>query len=207
MPALHFIAVVTSAALAGLGGIGPPGADRDLTFQQRVEAQRAIERAYYSHQIGAARPFDEAVPPELIEEKVRGYLKGSVALERIWGVRMTSGMLRAEAQRMARGTRMPERLRELQQALGDDPFLIDECLVRPALVDRLARGYFAFDGRIHAEARREAEAQREALLSGRIDVARRDPRRQVVHLARPPADPRPDPARSSAGPRTAAPGK
>ncbi|HMC81802.1 MAG TPA: hypothetical protein VKL61_01055, partial [Candidatus Polarisedimenticolia bacterium] len=35
---------------------------RELTFEERVDAQRAIARVYYSHQIGATQPFDEAVP-------------------------------------------------------------------------------------------------------------------------------------------------
>ena len=38
------------------------GGDRQLTFEERLAAQAAIERVYYSHQIGATKPFDEAVP-------------------------------------------------------------------------------------------------------------------------------------------------
>jgi len=37
----------------------------------RVQAQEAIERVYYSHQIGAKRPFEQAVPRSVLEEKVR----------------------------------------------------------------------------------------------------------------------------------------
>ena len=37
-------------------------AARDLTFEDRIKAQEAIERVYYAHQIGATRPFEEAVP-------------------------------------------------------------------------------------------------------------------------------------------------
>ena len=36
---------------------------REISFQQRVEAQDAIKRVYYSHQIDARRTFEEAVPP------------------------------------------------------------------------------------------------------------------------------------------------
>src|SRR5437867_13033778 len=35
---------------------------RSLTFEDRVAAQEAIERVYYSHQIGATLSFEEAVP-------------------------------------------------------------------------------------------------------------------------------------------------
>ena len=108
-----------------------------LTFQQRVEAQRALERVRYSHQIGARRPFDEAVPESLLEARVRAYLDQSLALERDWNAPITSSMLRDEAERIAADTRMPGRLRELRAALGDDPILIQECLVRPALAGRL----------------------------------------------------------------------
>ena len=38
--------------------------------------------------------------------------------------------------RMARDTKQPEVLRELFEALGNDPFVIAECLARPTLVER-----------------------------------------------------------------------
>ena len=37
---------------------------------------------------------------------------------------------------MAKHTRDPEVLRELFEALGNDPFVIAECLARPALAER-----------------------------------------------------------------------
>jgi hypothetical protein len=39
--------------------------------------------------------------------------------------------------RMARDTKQPEVLRELFKALGNDPFVIAECLARPVLTERL----------------------------------------------------------------------
>ena len=39
--------------------------------------------------------------------------------------------------RMAQNTRQPEVLEELFEALGDDPFVIAECLARPMLAERL----------------------------------------------------------------------
>ena len=38
--------------------------------------------------------------------------------------------------RMARDTKQPEVLRELFEALGNDPFVIAECLARPVLAER-----------------------------------------------------------------------
>src|SRR5262249_34786851 len=43
----------------------------------------------------------------------------------------------AEMDRMAQHTRRPDVLRELFEALGDDPFVIAECLARPVLAQRL----------------------------------------------------------------------
>src|SRR3989304_10098692 len=106
-----------------------------LKFEDRVRAQEAIERVYYSHQIGATKPFEETVPRAVIVAKVEKYLKQSVALEKFWNTPVTAEMLQRELERMARGTRMPERLRELFAALHNDPVLIQECLARGALVD------------------------------------------------------------------------
>ena len=47
--------------------------------------------------------------------------------------------------RMAKHTKQPEVLRELFAALGNDPFVIAECLARPALADRLLTNWYAYD--------------------------------------------------------------
>ena len=157
---------------------------RDLTLEDRVKAQEAIERVYYSHQIGATKPFEDAAPRETLEKKVNTYLEQTIALEKFWKTRVTAEMLRAELERMARQTRMPERLRELFAALGQDTFLIQETLVRQVLVDRLAHNFFAYDRTIHAEALEEAEAAREALVSGVLDLRSSHPRRSDVEVRR-----------------------
>lgn len=172
-------------ALAGLGMYLPTATQRPpLSFEDRVRAQEAIERVYYSHQIGATRPFERAVPREHLEKKVRTNLKESVGLERIWKTPVTAAMLRAEMERMARRTRMPGRLRELYAALGNDPILIQECLARPVLTNRLIRNFFARDGSIHGSTRQTAESLHADLLNGRIDPSAEHPRRTVVDLQR-----------------------
>jgi N-acetylneuraminic acid mutarotase len=155
---------------------------RTLSFEDRVAAQAAIERVYYRHQIGATKPFEEAVPRQLLEKKVRTYLKQSAALEGLWKTPITAEMIDGELGRMARQTRMPDRLRELFHAVGDDAFLFEECLVRPALVDRLARSFFAFDDTIHGAARTEAEALRARLVRGELRTETVDPRRFVAEF-------------------------
>jgi hypothetical protein len=135
--------------LAALAGSFPvcvsPAHARDLTFEERVRAQEAIERVYYSHRIGAEAPFEQAVPRQPIEEKVRRYLTQSTALEQSRGIRITAESLRRELERIARQTRFPERLRQIYLALGEDPVLVQECFVRPVIVERLARSHFAGD--------------------------------------------------------------
>src|SRR5947207_15351877 len=59
---------------------------------------------------------------------------------------------------MAKHTKQPEVLRELFEALGNDPFVIAECLARPALADRLLTNWYARDERIHGELKQRTEA-------------------------------------------------
>src|SRR5262249_2077699 len=44
-------------------------------------------------------------------------------------------------------------------ALGNDPFVIAECLARPALADRLLSDWYAHDQRIHGELKERVEAE------------------------------------------------
>ena len=72
-----------------------------------------------------------------LEKKVKSYLRNSQALEDDWQRPITAEQLQAEMDRMAQNTRQPEVLQELFEALGNDPFVIAECLARPVLVERL----------------------------------------------------------------------
>ena len=157
---------------------------RNLTFEDRVKAQEAIERVYYSHQIGATKPFEEAIPRAVLENKVRTYLKQSVALDTLWATPVTGELLRRELERMAEKTRMPERLREIYEVLGKAPFLIQESLARPALVDRLVRNFFAYDRTVHAKMHQEAESLRQDLIHNRLNPRFEHPARTVVDLVR-----------------------
>ncbi|HET6374095.1 MAG TPA: MopE-related protein [Candidatus Polarisedimenticolia bacterium] len=130
--------------------------ERSLSFEERVRAQEAIERIYYAHFIGATKRFEEVVPREVLERKVHLYLQESAALESVWRAPVTAAMLRGEAERIAASTRMPDRLLELFAALGNDPVLIQECLVRPVLVDRLARERFAAERSPESQSSRDA---------------------------------------------------
>jgi hypothetical protein len=111
---------------------------RPLSFQARVRAQEAIARVYYAHQTGASRPFAEAVPRSHLERKVRDTLRLAAALEKRRPGSLSDENLALEVERMERGSRLPERLREIFAALGNDPVLIREGLARPLLAARLA---------------------------------------------------------------------
>ncbi|MBI4231123.1 MAG: hypothetical protein HY608_09845, partial [Planctomycetes bacterium] len=154
------------------------------SFEDRVRAESVIQRVYYAHQIDAPLPFDEVFTRAVLEDRVRTYLRNSVALETLWDTRVTRGMLRAELRRMWRGSRMPERLQEIAAALDNDPALLLECLARPVLVDRLARSFFALDTSLHSESSRAAEALRQQLIDGRIDPLADRVGRRVIDLAR-----------------------
>ena len=144
------VPVLLAAAIGPLAYAATVGQARELSFEERVAAQAAIERVVYAHQIGGTVPFEEAVPRPVLEARVMTYLKQSAALATVWKAPVTADDLRAELARMVRQTSMPERLRENFAALGHDPFLILECLVRPVLVDRLARARFDADATLHA---------------------------------------------------------
>src|SRR4029077_11783591 len=80
-----------------------------------------------------------------IEKKVEDYLRDSRALEDYWQKPIAPEQLQAEMERMARNTKQPEVLRELFEALGNDPPVIAECLARPVLTERLVAELFAHD--------------------------------------------------------------
>ena len=63
-----------------------------------------------------------------LEKEVADYLGKSQALEDYWQRPITAEQLQAEMGRMAIHTKKPEVLRELFAALGNDAFVIAECL-------------------------------------------------------------------------------
>src|SRR5215813_5991555 len=160
---------------------------RELSFEDRVAAQAAVERVYFGHQIGATMPFSEAVPRAVLERKVSTALGESAALEMYWHTPVTQLLLERELDRIVRRTRMPERLREIDAALGGDVFLWQEVVARATLVHRLARRFYAYDPRFHEPARRRAEEIRRGLIRGDLDPRRSDPRRTLIDLEAAPA--------------------
>ena len=86
-----------------------------------------------------------------LEKKVASYLHDSLVLQDYWQKPITAEQLQAEMDRMARDTKQPEVLRELFEALGNDPAVIAECLARPTLAERLIADLSAQDQTRHVE--------------------------------------------------------
>src|SRR5262245_13963442 len=118
-------------------------ANRSLSFAERVAYQTAIEDVYWRHRIwpdtnpAPKPPLDEVMSQADIEKKVEGYLYNSQALDAYWHKPITANQLQAEMERMASHTRQPDVLQEVFDALGNDPFVIAECLARPIMAGAL----------------------------------------------------------------------
>jgi hypothetical protein len=122
--------------------------NRTLPFPNRVAYQRAIEEIYWRHRI-----WPKANPgPKPPLDKVM-----SQALEDYWQRPITADQLQAE--RIASHNRQPGVLREIFAALGNDSFVIDECLARPVLAERLVTELYVHDQRFHGELKRRVEAE------------------------------------------------
>jgi len=139
--------------------------DRTLTFADRVAYQRAIEDVYWRHRIwpeanpNPKPPLDKVMSQAEIQNKVEDYLRNSQALEDYWQRPITPDQLQAEMERIASHSKQPGVLREIFAALGNDPFVIAECLARPVLAERLLSELYAHDQRFHGELKRRVEAE------------------------------------------------
>jgi hypothetical protein len=117
-----------------------------LTFAERVAYQRAIEEVRWRHRIwpkdnpGPKPPLDEVISREQIERNVTDYLRKSQLVADQRGRPITARELQAEIDRMAKHTHQAEMLRELFETLGNDCFVIAECLARPIVAEQLLAG-------------------------------------------------------------------
>ena len=157
--------VVTGTLPAFLRSEAPePGSQRSLTYAERVAYQRAIEDVYWRHRIwpkesSDRKPsLDRVMSQAQLEKKVGDYLRKSQALEDYWQRPITAEQLQAEIERMATHTKKPEVLRELFAALGNDAFVIAECLARPALADRLLTNWYGYDETIHNDLKQRVQS-------------------------------------------------
>ena len=134
----------SAVATVGYGSTAKsPSQPRALSFAERVAYQRAIEDVYWGHRIWPKQnpdpkpSLDAVMSQAQLEKRVMDYLQKSQELENHLQQPLTADQLQAEMDRMAQHTKQPKVLRELFTALGNDPFVIAECLVRPVLAERL----------------------------------------------------------------------
>jgi N-acetylneuraminic acid mutarotase len=135
-----------------------------LSFAERVAYQRAIEDVYWRHRIWPKeRPdpkpsLDAVMSQAQLENKVTDYLCKSQALEDYWHRPITTEQLQGEMDRMAKHTKRPDVLQEIFDAMGNEPFVIAECLARPVLSERLVTNFYAHDQRFHGKLKSRTES-------------------------------------------------
>jgi len=166
-------AVITLAvvflALARPAAAEPGTSARPLSLSERVEARRAIEGVLWAHRLWpkenhSPKPaLDEWLPAGALEREIEEDLRKSDALATRWGRPITHDALQAELNRMVGNSQAPDVLREILAALHGDAFLAAEVLARHSLADRLVRSAYAYDGRVHQDLYRRAEAARKSV--------------------------------------------
>jgi N-acetylneuraminic acid mutarotase len=149
------------------------------TFEERAAYLYAIEEVYWRHRIWPKDnpqpkpPLDAIVSQREIEKEVEDYLRKSqlVADKRVSPI--SAGELQAEMERMAQHTKRPEMLRELFEALGNNPLVIAECLARPILAERLV-AQFSDTSRQSSRAKSRDPVEWPLRPAGFLDSARND---------------------------------
>lgn len=149
------------------GSLITQGAD----FAALSADRTAIERVYYNHRTGTKPPFEQAVPPALIERLVKEDLKKEAVLQREYGIEMTPTLLEGEVLRINTTTRAPETLAKIKTALGNDATRFAVAFAKPILVERLLREKFDNDDALHAPQRRRVEQMRNEILAAKTNGA------------------------------------
>jgi hypothetical protein len=150
--------LVLALLVGGAGGI---------SVSDRVDGERAVERARYKFVIGATQPFDEAYPRSVFEKKVARELAEERVLQKTFGLAVTPAILAAEFDRIEKATKAPDQWEAIMAALQDDRRRIEEVFCRPLVVERTLRAKFDFDQAIHAGPHQRAREARTAFLAGK----------------------------------------
>ncbi|MBI3853716.1 MAG: hypothetical protein HY298_26015 [Verrucomicrobia bacterium] len=146
--------LIATSALAAADDLASLSADRT-----------AIERVYYEHRLGNKPPFEQTLPPALIEKLVRQDLEKEAVLKKVYGVELARAEIEAEVRRINSTTRAPEMLSEIKKALGDDAERFARSVAKPIVVERELRAHFENDDALHAARRQQAKELRAELLN------------------------------------------
>ena len=125
----------------------------------------AIERVYYEHRLGTKPPFEQLLPPLLIEQLVKQELHKETVLKKVYGVEIAPAQMESEVQRINSTTRAPDMLAELKAALDHDAVRFARTVARPIVVERSLRERFENDDPLHAPQRRQMETIRAQLTN------------------------------------------
>ena len=155
---LVLFAVLAIAAVRVEPGAAADGLERPpvVTLAQRAAAMAAVERVRYLARGGDAEAFDRLYPPETWQIRATEVVAKSRCLLERFGVAIDDRALDHELERILSSSQDRERLDGMLVALGSDPVLIKECLVRPELVRRRLRTEIAWDPGIQRSPRRDA---------------------------------------------------
>jgi hypothetical protein len=91
-----------------------PGISGASDFDSLCADRTAIERVYYHHRLGTKPPFEQVMPPEVVERLVRQDRHKEAVLKKVYGVEITPAVLAAEVRRIDPTTRASEILAELR---------------------------------------------------------------------------------------------
>ena len=148
-----FRTLLVGAALVS-GGVTGATAE-PLSWERRLELHERLERIFDSQRIWpdvnteARPPFESRLERDALRARVERYLKKSALLETFWSRPLRADDLQRELDRMWKSSRDPALLSRLMAALDHDPYLMAECLARPAVASRRFADLFANDPRIH----------------------------------------------------------
>jgi len=136
-------------------------------FSALCTDRAAVEHVYYDHRLGTKPPFEQTMPPALVEKLVRENLHKEAVLKKVYGLDVTPAMVTAEVQRINTTTRASDVLAELKAALDNDTSRFAQTVAKPIVVERILRDKFDNDDALHAPQRQQAESIRTHLLAAR----------------------------------------
>ena len=134
-----------------------------LSMKARITCHAAIEKVRWNNRIwpesnpGPKPAFEDMVSDAWLREQAQDSVRMTRAGKSQYSISVTPQLLQDELNRMVRNSRDPHTLGELFAAVGNDPYKIVECLVRPELSKSLLQNAFAMDANIHGSQKHQLQ--------------------------------------------------
>lgn len=135
------------------------------SLEDLVKDRLAIEKVYFSKQVGNRGNFDEVVSRVDIEKRVEAEARKEQLLQGVYGVAVTQELIEGEMRRIESTSLDKPMLRQLQAALRGERDRFARTVVKPLLVDRALRARFQADEAPQKREREKAEQLRAELLA------------------------------------------